>query len=124
MPALAPEPETQFMVVVDAGSVCGDAARKLAAEAELAVRRVGHVRRWFDGSAAGAVSLRQGVLGPVSSLADLREFAASRGVADFDQVVVGAARHFSSAALIRPTDPLSHADVESVSPDDDRHAGG
>ena len=58
-----------------------------------------------------------GMLDPLTAQGDLKSFAESKGI-DFNKLVSGAARHFTSASIARRTSPLSSKELERLFEDD------
>ena len=54
---------------------------------------------------------------PQRETGDLKSFAESKGI-DFNKLVSGAARHFTSASIARRTSPLSSKELERLFEDD------
>ena len=122
MPAIAP-PQAQVVVVWNMPFVKstsrdpklqGPSAKQTAREAEQALRRFRSTL--FD--EMGATTVPQTcVLNPHTAMHDIRAFAAEQGL-DFDELVDGAAIHFTAPAVARRTEPLSTDELESLFDDD------
>jgi len=126
MPAIAPQTDVIYVLEMpfatdparyhypDPLQYYSRATRMTATEAAQALRRF--LDRLFINAPIA------GMLDPLTAQGDLKSFAESKGI-DFNKLVSGAARHFTSASIARRTSPLSSKELERLFEDDQQSFG-